>query len=219
MNFKHYKATGLICFILAAFPICIFITSKLGTIVGTLIPADLIPLSEQIKYGLDILSPTFLFGLLLKTIDEKLWKYPFMKWLIDLPNLNGRYEGTGESSYEIDGKRATMQCAYEIKQTASTIYIDAFFKSDHTGKITSSGKMISGEIKKDPIGYSVLYFIYENEPEMFEKENGLLNHNGTSVLKYNANDKSLAGKYFTDRPTQGKICVTFKQDKLLGKFA
>jgi hypothetical protein len=218
MNFTYYKKEGLIAFVLVGFPICIYITSKLGVLLGTFIPTDLIPLSEAIKHGLDICSPSLLFGLLLKRIDKSLWKYSFMKWLIDIPDLNGRYEGKAESSWLVEGKRATMQCVYEIKQDASKIEIEAYFKTDHAGKVTSSGKMVSGELRKDPMGYFQIYFIYENEPEVFEKENGLLKHNGASVLRYNTEAKSLIGKYFTDRPTEGKIDVVFKQGKLLNRF-
>ncbi len=218
INFKYYKKEGLIAFVLIGFPICIYVTSKLGAWFGSIIPTDLIPLSETLKHGLDIFSPALIFGLILKLINEILWKYPFMRWLIDLPNLNGRYVGAGESSWLIEGKGTKMQCVYEIKQNASAIYIDAYFKTDHTGKVTSSGKMISGELRKDPMGYFQIYFIYENDPETFEKENGLLKHNGASVLRYNTETKSLVGKYFTDRPTEGTINVFFKQEKLLYRF-
>lgn len=222
LNFKHYNTNGLIGLVLVGFPICIFITTKLGAYLGSIIPADLVPLSESIKHGLDICSPSLLFGLILKGINDKLWKYPvIMKWLIDLPNLNGRYKGSLISSWIDLNNNGTinekaMDCVYEIKQDASLFVINTYFREQGTSKESSKGNMVSGEIVKQADDSFKIYFIFDNTPDILDKEKGA--HRGTSVFTYYPDKKQLKGDYFNDRRNLGTINVIFQDKKLLYRF-
>ncbi len=217
INFKHYDSGKLIVLIFVSFIVFTLISNELGKIIAPLIPVYLIPTLESIKEHINVLSPTFLVGALLAWINTSLWKMPFMNWLIDLPNLNGRYKGTAESSFkDAQGVSTLLDCVYEIKQNASTISINAFFRVKGTNTDSSSGEMRSGEIIKQANGSYKIYFVYENNANFLDTKSE--SHQGVSVLVYFPDTKALQGEYFNSRPNKGNIKVNFIQEKLLYRF-
>lgn len=212
LNFKHYNTGALISFVFVSYFLLIFICNQIGQIIGELVPPSFASTLDQIKEFANVLSPTFLLGVILAWIDKSLWKYTFMNWLIDIPDLSGRYVGEGQSSYQ----NTLMDCVYEITQTASILHINAYFRVKGSNSDSSSGEMRSGELIKQTNGSYKVYFIYENKENRLDPNSK--DHQGASVLTYFPDTKTLQGDYFNSRPNQGNIKVTFKQEKLLYRF-
>lgn len=150
---------------------------------------------------------------LLVLYDRHLWRYPVLNKLINVPNLNGRYVGCIE--YEWDGTSEEMECAVEIIQTASSIQIHTYFKSDKHDN-TYSQSLVE-DIRFEKGQYSI-YFFYFNAGTTINSH--LDCHHGANYLRVILDEagspKRLTGNYFTNRSTQtrGKIEVTFESKKL-----
>ena len=150
---------------------------------------------------------------LLVLYDRYLWKYRFLNKLINVPNLNGRYVGCIE--YEWNGTSEEMVCAVEIIQSASSIQIQTYFKSEkHENTYSQS---LVEDIRYEKEHYSI-YFFYFNAGTTINSH--LDCHYGANFLRVILNEegspKKLTGNYFTNRSTQtrGKIEVNFESRKL-----
>ncbi|TDD94124.1 Cap15 family cyclic dinucleotide receptor domain-containing protein [Flavobacterium cellulosilyticum] len=210
MNFKYYKSKSLILFII----ILSIVYSQLSKELDQLLPTDS-TFREIWKY-VDLFSTFSLLFLTLLFINEIGWKWKLFKWLVDIPNLNGRYEGTLESTYQTNGANTIKDCAIEITQTASKIKILSYYGDPETENQTSSGKSVSEEIYKEVDGFFIIYHIYLGEPNKLETHLNV--HSGSSSMKYHPDEKKLIGNYYNDRTNKGKLEVTFKQKKLLSKL-
>ena len=150
---------------------------------------------------------------LLIIYDRHLWKYSILNRLIFVPNLNGRY--TGFIEYEWEGKLNRMESVVEVIQTASSIQINTYFKSEQHEK-TFSHSLVE-DIRLDNGQYSI-YFFYFNAGTTINSH--LDCHHGANHLKVimgkSDSPKKLTGNYFTNRSiqTRGKIEVTFESRKL-----
>ena len=105
LNFKYYNTQSLVLFTLG-FAFVYSITKKvIANNFSLAIP-------EYLKTDFDILldtlgwlSPIFILSFILILINGYGWKYKIFKWLIDLPNLNGRYKGELISSFKDENER------------------------------------------------------------------------------------------------------------------
>jgi hypothetical protein len=210
MNFKYYKTSRFVITILAL--------SILATYFSTL-TENVIMRVEMIKdmyRYVGIFSSVSLIMFFIYLLNEFLWKYILFKWLIDVPNLNGRYEGTLESSY-LDSEtntNTTKKCVIEIVQNASKITINSYYANED-GTETSNSESFSEEIiKKDNSSYN-LYYFFKNDANTLSK---LSNHSGACKLTFYPKKKELKGVYFNDRPYKGNIFVEFKSKHIEGKL-
>lgn len=211
MNFKYYKTSP--------FVITILVLSIPATYFSTFIE-NVIMRVEMIKdmyRYIGIFSAVSLIMFFIYLLNEFLWKYIFFKWLIDVPNLNGRYEGTLESSYKDRTTKAniTKKCVIEIVQNASKITINSYY-ADEDGTETSNSESFSEEIiKKDSSSYN-LYYFFKNDANTLS--NGLSDHSGACKLTFHPQKKELKGVYFNNRPYKGNIFVKFTSKHIEGKF-
>jgi hypothetical protein len=154
---------------------------------------------------------------LLFLYDRYLWRYPVLNKLIYVPNLNGRYVGCIE--YEWDRTSQEMECAVEIIQTASSIQIHTYFKSEKHENTYSQSLVEDIRFEK---GQHSIYFFYFNAGTTINSD--LDCHHGANYLRVILNEESspkrLTGNYFTNRSTQtkGKIEVNFESRKLEHKL-
>jgi hypothetical protein len=210
MNFKYYKTKTLVIFVI----ILSILYSLLAEQIDKFLPANS-TFKEIWKY-IDLFSTVSLLFLTLLFIDEIGWKWKLFKWLVDIPNLNGRYEGTIESTFQTNGANTKKDCAIEITQTASKIKMFSYYGDPGTNNQTSSGKSLSEEIFKEADGFFSIYHIYLGEPNKLMTQLNV--HSGSSSMKYHPDEKKLIGSYYNDRPNKGTLEVKFKQKKLLSKL-
>lgn len=212
MNFRYYKTVPLIILILT---IGVILTPISQHIEGWISSLDIEIINKIYSYN-GIFSTVSLISLMLLLIDKYLWKCSFMKWLIDIPNLNGRYEGELVSSYRDDlGNNIKKRCIIEIKQTASEIKIFSYYSDLNSDKQTSCSYSVLEEIISRDDNVFKLYYVYDNKAEIL---NELSDHSGTCILQYYSNEKKLEGEYYNARAYKGNIKVSFKEKKLKGKL-
>ncbi len=147
-----------------------------------------------------------------------MWKFSFLKWLVNVPNLNGRYEGELISTF-IDTETnlpIRKKCVIEVSQNASKIKLHSYYGELDNSQQTSQASSVSEEIVKLSSGFFEVFYIYSNSANALETK--LNNHNGTCSLKYFPDIKVLEGEYYNQRGLKGTIKATFVQEKLLGRL-
>ena len=211
MNFKYFKTSSLIPFILVLSVIFNIISKKIEGAInsnGTL---------GEIYSYIGVFSTITLITITLSIINFWAWKWAIFKWLINIPNLNGRYTGELISSFTTpQGTPVRKICVMEIKQTASKIYIHSYFGDVNPNAVTSSSQSVSEELVSDTNGMFRLYYIFTNESNALQVQ--LNNHLGTARFRYFLDIKTLEGEYYNQRMNFGTIKVVFEQETLLGRL-
>jgi len=210
MNFRYFEAKNLIIFVIILSIIFSWLSNELDKLLPT------VSTFKEIWKYLDLFSTVSLLFLTLLFIDKVGWKWKFFKWLVDIPNLNGRYEGTLESIFQSNGANTIKDCAIEIKQTASKIKVFSYYGDPGTNNQTSTGYSHCEEIVHEEDGFFSVYHVFSNEPGTLQTQWN--NHHGAFYMKYYPDIKLLDGNYFNDRPNKGTVKVIFKQNKLLGRL-
>lgn len=212
MNFRYYKTVPLIILILS---IGVILTPISQWIEGWISSLNIEVISKVYSYN-GIFSTISLLLIIFLLINKYLWKYWFMKRLIDIPNLNGRYEGELISSYRDDlGNNIKKRCIIEIKQTASKIKIFSYYSDLNSDKQTSCSYSVLEEIISRDDNVFKLYYVYDNKAEIL---NELSDHSGTCILQYYHSEKKIEGEYYNARGYKGNIKVKFIGKKLCGKL-
>lgn len=212
MNFKYYKTERLIVLIL----ILTFIITPLSSLIEETISRNK-DLNSLYSY-VDIFSTISILTFFLFLINQYLWKSELLKWLVNIPNLNGRYEGELVSTF-IDTSTnlpIVKKCVIEVYQTASKIKIYSYYGDLYTQQQTSQANSVSEEIVEQSNGFFEIFYIYSNAANALETQ--LNNHLGTCGLKYFPDLKLLEGEYYNQRGLKGTIKVNFVQSKLLGRL-
>ncbi len=212
MNFRYYNSGKLIALIL----VLVFFISPFSQWIERLISSVEF---LNIIYGyVGIFSTISILSLTLFLINEWLWKFSIFNWLINIPNLNGRYEGILTSSF-IDTsthKETEKRCVLEIKQSGSEIKIYSYFGNIESDIQTSQAFSVSEEIIKNANEIFELFYIFTNNPNSLVEQ--LHNHSGTCALKYLPDIKTLEGDYYNQRGFKGNIKVSFIQRKTVGRL-
>ncbi len=219
MNFKYYNTSTLIPFIL--------LLSVIYNYVSTLLKSLLLSTEMAMKLSeyVDVFSTISLITLTLTFINFIGWRWYIFKWLINIPNLNGRYIGQLVSSYKNDqGHPVIKDCALEIKQTASSIKIYSYYADKGSTIQTSEGFSVSEELVRKENDLFILYYIFASNPinlqtQVANQQSRLHNHEGTCTFKYYLDIRTLEGEYYNQRQNIGTMKVRFEQKKLLYRFA
>jgi hypothetical protein len=202
MSFKHYRATPLIISILI-----------LATAIDWLFLKIAPYLHDHIVRAP---SNAAIIALVMTVYDNWLWKLPIVKWLVTVPNLNGRYRGSLYSSY--NGKSVEKECVIEIFQTASKTTIYLFSNNDQ--KERSYSKSVSEVIHDEEDNEHQMLFAYYNYGSDDKKLSGHDGFNQLKVIRKKSNVIKLQGHYFTNREpqTRGEIRVKFESSKTKKRF-
>lgn len=209
MNFKNYKTQSLVSFIVILAILCNILYIAFDNFISKF------PKFKEISNYVGFLSVLGLMALFLKIIDKYLWKESLTNLIIEIPDLNGRYEGTMTSSY-IDpatNQPTILDCVMEITQTASLIHVHTYIGKDNNQ--TSSSETICEVLKRNPNNFYTLYYNYGNVSSLSVVLN---DHKGTAYLDYFPDIVSLRGNYFNERKNNGTINVQFKSKKIIGRF-
>lgn len=211
MNFKYYKTDRLVIVILVLAVIYNYVSNFLEDFIKQY------PVFQQIYSYVGTFSTVALITATLIFIDLIGWKYSALKWLVDIPNLNGRYKGELISSYQSSpGVFVRKVFVMEIKQTASTLEIFSYSGDFGNNSPTSSSISRSEQIKLESNNNAIsIYYIFSNETSPLLTLN---NHFGTAEVKYFKDIKKLEGQYYNQRGNTGKIEVLFEGEKLLGRL-
>lgn len=138
------------------------------------------------QYGLPV---TFgaVYGILFFLVDKWCWRWCSEQ--IGIPNLDGRWEATGKSSYKDPDTGENMEFKMEItiKQTLSVM--EVFTK---TGDSTSRSTMASICIQH---AVPIFRYAYENEPKSLADDE-LQRHPGLATLRIETKTR-LTGDYFS----------------------
>jgi hypothetical protein len=167
---------------------------------------------KQINDFMGVFSVVGLLGLILLFIDSIGWKWKLFNWLIDVPNLNGRYKGKLISTYN---GNTEMDCIIEVFQTASIVKLYCYFGNLSSGIISSESRSYTEEIICEPNGLNKLIYTFKNDSDIAVNLN---DHQGAGTLSYYKDIKKLDGTYFNRRGNTGKIEVIFQQKELLKRF-
>jgi hypothetical protein len=140
---------------------------------------------------------------------KSLWKCRiFNKWLVLIPNLNGKWEGVISSEWinpDTKKKCEFIQTSLIIKQ--SLFNISCIMKTQET-----QSRSITSDFRIDENNQiHQLVYIYETNPSPKVRERNPIQH-GTivfDIIKENDSIK-LEGNYWTDRKTTGEIKLTKK---------
>jgi len=136
--------------------------------------------------------PVFgLFGGLYFLFDRFLWKITFLRKLLLVPDLNGKWVCAGCTSLK-NGEPVNFDwnSVVSITQSWSKILI-------HLKTSQSESKSISASIYHEAgVGYRLLYQ-YNNKPNADELD--LSNHSGSAELLFSEDIESASGSYYTDR--------------------
>ncbi|TRW23629.1 hypothetical protein FMM05_13290 [Flavobacterium zepuense] len=212
MNFRYYHTSKLIILIL----VLVFFISPLAQWIE-----KEISLNKYLNtvYGyVGVFSTISILSIILLAIDKYLWKYFICKWLINIPNLNGRYEGILTSTFIDPATQLPMKkkCILEIKQSASETKIYTYYGDLGSTIQTSQAFSVSEEIVKNSNDIFEIFYIYTNNPNTLIQQ--LHNHLGTGHLKYYLDIKVLEGEYYNQRGLKGTLRVNFVQKKTVGRF-
>ncbi|RYD52371.1 MAG: hypothetical protein EOP52_09415 [Sphingobacteriales bacterium] len=211
MNLKYFKAQSLILTVLSLAVVLEPISSVIETWAG-----NFEPLKKIVDY-VDVFSTIGLITGALAFVNYWGWRWRIFKFLVDIPNLNGRYEGKLISSYlDPQGNPVERDCVMEIKQNSSSLHIYSYYGDVQTGITSSSSKTTLEQLIKEPSGFFILYYIYSNQPGGLISQ--LSNHDGTAKLTYYPDLKKLSGEYYNRRINTGTFELIFRQKKLLGRL-
>ena len=123
--------------------------------------------------------------------DKFLWKIPWLRKVLLVPDLNGKWVCKGHTNLKnAEVVDYDWDATISITQSWSKILI-------HLKTKQSESKSISASIYHEAgVGYRVLYQ-YNNRPNADELD--LSNHSGSAELLFSENAESASGSYYTDR--------------------
>ncbi|MFJ6196983.1 hypothetical protein [Micromonospora sp. NPDC092111] len=148
--------------------------------------------------------------LLLLAFDLFAWRW-FPAWLVKRPNIRGTWKATFRSSWtDADGKPVEGDCYIVVHQSYSKLCIEVYFAISDS--VSTSANILQGE------GRSTLWFTYRSEGHALEQE-GNPPHRGAMMLYISLQGRpGLAGDYWTERKTKGRIETSGRSKKLAGSF-
>jgi hypothetical protein len=148
--------------------------------------------------------------LILLVIERWAWRWPVLRSLLRVPNLEGTWRVELESSY--DGEGGGEQTIYlVVHQTYSTVVVEVLTTRSRscsdTASLTRRGPRL------------VLAYVYRAEPEAIGRE-GNEPHRGAAELMIETSKKPrFEGDYWTDRKHVGRLRATGWNKAKCGSFA
>jgi hypothetical protein len=129
------------------------------------------------------------------------WKWKlFYPWLVQTPNLSGKWEGVLKSNW---GGGKLEPIPTEMTITQSFLHIQIKIK---TGESRSHSVGASFDIDEER-GYQQLFYSYINTPKAGVRNRSEI-HYGTTLLHFEGRDvDALEGEYWTSRETTGEIKI------------
>jgi hypothetical protein len=156
------------------------------------------------------------FVILRFVFTKWLWRRRWFKgWLVQIPDLQGTWEGELQSTWENPETRQRippLRVILVIRQTFSTISCTVFTKES-----VSYGR--AARIAKDEETDAIsLSFNYTNRSKAIIRDRSVI-HDGAAHLRIVTNPlRMLEGEYWTSRCTTGDMKLRFSSHQLLESF-
>lgn len=153
-----------------------------------------------------VLTPGIIFGIYYYLFENFIWKWRYINKLIGIPNINGKYKGTLESSFRIEGsneKTPPMKMILTVKQNFDKIKFTCEFPDTPSASESSMGALMLFEDNM-----AKFIFAYTNQSTDIFIEND--QHNGMNTLIFDLSNGSVRGTYFNGRgkkPNKGKMTL------------
>tara|TARA_R110001599_G_scaffold28466_1_gene98433 strand:- start:1340 stop:1954 length:615 start_codon:yes stop_codon:yes gene_type:complete len=150
--------------------------------------------------------PVFaLFAGLYFLFDKYLWKVSWLRKVLLVPDLNGKWSCNGHTSLKnAELADYNWNATISITQSWSKIMI-------HLKTSQSESKSISASIFHEAgVGYRLLYQ-FNNKPNADELD--LSNHSGSAELLFSEDTTSGSGSYYTDRHRTTVGTMILKREK------
>ncbi len=179
-------AYSILCLAFFTYVIIFLITQNLSNI--------------DLQKAITHISTTITINIALWTMFIKwFWKWKiFYPWLVQIPNLSGKWEGTLKSNWN-DCKLEPIPI--EMTITQSFLHIQIKIK---TGESRSHSIGSSFDIDEER-GHQQLFYSYVNTPKAGVRGRSAI-HYGTSLLNFEGfNVDTLEGEYWTSRETTGEL--------------
>lgn len=146
--------------------------------------------------------------------NKHMWKLSFVRKIfsINLPYIEGRWEGTLLSTYTQHKKRHKI--VIEFKQTLTRTSVWYYDENAITHSV------VADTVLDEDGGPAKVLCIYDNNP-IINRDTGLLRHIGVMELFILADENNIRGTYFNNpvqRNTYGEIDVKFVSRKRLKVF-
>ena len=144
------------------------------------------------------------------------WKISiFRGWLVVVPDLNGTWKGTLQTSWknpETGGIPGPIDAYLVIKQS---LFKMSCVQMTRESKSWSSSSAIS----IDPDNQiKILDFVYSNKPRVGVHDRSNAHDGACSLEIIESNPKKLEGKYWTDRNTKGEMLFKYEGKQLKQSF-
>ena len=190
MNFAHYRTMPLIMAVVLLWTIGSWVLSFLS--------------EYEIVRGIGPLSIVIVALYLYDRLLWKKWSWKFslLNVLVNIPNLNGTYQG--EVEYETNDKNRKEKCELTIRQSASYIKIRcAFVKAGVESDVSTSKEVL---FTRDGVGSSLLFYYQNKDNSTPDRHSGF---SRLEVIQAQGNIR-LEGYYFSndDPASRGHMIVT-----------
>lgn len=154
-----------------------------------LIHAGLDTVNFELQGLVSITSAVGMYQILYYAFDHFVWKWRLLRKirLVTVPDLNGRWVGKIESSYEQDAQ------AYPISVSITQQWSKILVRLE-TGESVS--KSIAASFLTDDPSSPELVYVYDNDPRGMAPES-MNSHSGTAKLRITGS--GLQGQYYTGR--------------------
>jgi hypothetical protein len=139
------------------------------------------------------------FGILFWCFNQYLWKLRYIRKLLLMPDLNGKWKCNG-ITIQKSGQDKNFHWEGEISITQSWSKIIILLKTSNSISYSTSASITRLEGQ----GYKILYH-YQNDPTSIEEN--LNKHDGATEIIFNQACTEGAGNYYTDqhRSTVGSL--------------
>lgn len=171
------------------------------------------PIGQLVSWG--VLQPPaviVIIGVFFLAYERFLWKYPPFNWAHRMPDINGRYEGEGESSFQ-DGFK--YKVVIEIQQTLLTTLVCLYTER-------ASSHSVMANVGRNEHQNQYLAYWYKNAPKTISDDRDMRPHDGFACLEIFEDGLRLEGSYHNDsreRSTFGKLRLSRVPQSRKGKFA
>lgn len=164
---------------------------------------------------IEITTIVFLLGMFW-LFNKYIWQIPLVRRIINIPNINGRYEGNLTSTHtENNEENGTYPIAIEISQTLTSISV--FFYTERS----CSYSLIASIGQNTNNNHSLMY-IYQNKTSVMTiTDADMRDHRGSVFFEIFDYGKELKGNYFNnprERGRYGMINVKKVSRKFKRKF-
>lgn len=141
------------------------------------------------------------FGLLYQLLEHSAWKWSILHRmrLIDVPVIEGIYEGELLSSYETT--RVPVRLC--IDQTWSRLAV----RFEVVSPATSTSYSVAAGLSSAGHHHARLVYTYRNQPKPGVADDDMRDHDGTADVVIDTLSGEITGRYFNFRGRQGSLSL------------